>query len=130
MSREAIARAWEVWHLAKPEWVSVVNAKSRGAAISEKLAICRDVGWEVSFIDFRARALGGVRTSEDFKRCATMRGRPDLRCGMRVKVQESFGVLVGHNESANFLVLFETGSQHGGLTLPVHPNDLEVCDAP
>jgi hypothetical protein len=50
---------------------------------------------------------------------------PDVRCGQRVRVGKHVGVIVGHNSSANFNVLFGEG-EYKGKTLNVHPAEVVV----
>lgn len=120
-------RAFKVWHKSKPEWAEVVNAASRGKAMVEKFNLCREVGWNVRFVDFRAVVVGGPVTSDGFRRCAAYRGLPGLECGQRVRVGESLGTVVGHNASANFKVVFdEDAPKYAGMELNVHPQGMEV----
>jgi hypothetical protein len=52
---------------------------------------------------------------------------PEVECGQRVRVGISRGVIVGHNESANFNVLFDDDDpRYPGLTLNVHPCDVDL----
>ncbi len=55
---------------------------------------------------------------------------PDVECGQRVTVNGNAGTIVGHNESANFNVLFDDDAEHyAGLTLSVHPQDIILQNA-
>lgn len=57
---------------------------------------------------------------------ARRRGVPDARCGQRVLVGKSRGVIIGHNSSLNFDVLFDDDDpKFAGLTLNVHPADCQ-----
>ena len=68
-------------------------------------------------------------TSERFRANAAYRGMPHIQCGQRVKVGEAHGVIVGHNESANFDVLFDPDSpRYANLRLNVHPASIEPID--
>lgn len=108
----------------------VMNARSSGKAKYLYLLDVRDYWPDVTFMDLFARRIGPPVTSEAFKRTAAYRGLPELRCGQAVEVKigrepgVARGVIVGHNESANFEVLFDDDSPHfAGLTLNVHPGD-------
>lgn len=109
-----------------PDWgVSIINSTSAGKA---KAAHFRSVheAWEgTKFTEIRARKIGPAHTSECFIENAKYRGMPDVRCGQRVKVGEETGLIVGHNSSANFDVLFESGA-YAGETLNVHPASVEL----
>ena len=103
------------------DWARVVNARTRGAA---KADYHRDVAesWpDIPFTAIQCRKLGAPRSSEDFIRVATKRGLPAMRCGDRVRVGDATGVIVGHNSSANFDVLFDDGGRYAGQVLNVHP---------
>lgn len=110
---------------------SIYNARTRGQA---KMAFIRDLDGciaDLKYTDVRARKLGKPHSSMAFVRNATYRGMPEARCGDRVKVGTSEGVIVGHNASANFDVLFdENDPQYPGLILNVHPGSLEVWTRP
>ena len=72
-----------------------------------------------------AEEYGGPQTSERFRADAAYRGMPDIQCGQRVKVGEAHGVIVGHNESANFDVLFDPDSpRYANLRLNINPRRL------
>ena len=107
------------------EWSRIVNARTRGRA---KLIMHRSVteSWpDVPFTAMRARKIGTPHTSADFVRNANYRGMPGIKCGQRVNVGEARGVIVGHNASANFDVLFDDDSpKYAGLTLNCHPDSL------
>lgn len=51
---------------------------------------------------------------------------PDVRCGQRVRVGDAEGTIVGHNDSANFDVLFDAGSRYGANVLNVHPGEMTL----
>lgn len=107
----------------------IVNARNRGAAIYEYMLDVRDCWPDVKFTDFRARKLGPAQTSEAFRRTATYRGMPNVRCGQRVMVDGAAGVIVGHNDSANFDVLFDDDSYFKGARLNVHPSEITLQES-
>lgn len=117
--------AFEVWTVGS-EHRRVVNARSSGAARYDYLLDVRDCWPDVKYTDMRARKLGAAHTSEAFMRTARYRGLPDLRCGNPVTVNGRSGVVVGHNDSANFDVLFDSGSDWAGTVLNVHPSELKT----
>lgn len=105
------------------------NAKSRGQAKSEFIRMLDGCCGNVQWTAVRARKVGGPRTSEQFRRTAAYRGLPDLVCGQRVTVGEAKGIIVGHNASANFDVLFDEDSpKYAGLRLNVHPSELSPTE--
>lgn len=105
----------------------IINARSRGRAKREYHLGVTDAWPDVPFTAIRARKLGAPRTSPDFIRNAQYRGLPDVRCGQRVKVGDARGVIVGHNSSANFDVLFDDDSpRYAGQTLNCHPNEVTL----
>lgn len=61
--------------------------------------------------------------TEKFRHTAEYRDVPFARIGMRVQFtdDDSEGIIVDSNSSANFNVLFMKG-KHMGLTLNCHPN--------
>lgn len=108
------------------DWTKLINARSAGKAKAE---YWRDVNdcWDVPFTAIRVRKIGRPETSENFIRNAIYRGLPDVRCGQRVKVGNACGVIVGHNGSANFDVLFDEDSpRFPNRRLNVHPADCEL----
>lgn len=111
--------AFEVWAVGS-EHRHVMNARSAGAARYEYLLEVRDCWPDVKYTDMRSRKLGPAHTSEAFRRTARYRGMPNLRCGEAVTVDGLPGVVVGHNDSANFDVLFECGGIGN-----VHPSELK-----
>jgi hypothetical protein len=115
--------AFEVWAGSR-EFVRTVNARSAGKAKYEYFLDVKDCWPDVKLTDMRARKVGGPQTSEAFLRTARYRGMPDLRCGEAVTVNGRPGVVVGHNDSANFDVLFDDGCDWAGATLNVHPSEL------
>lgn len=108
-----------------PQWgETIYNATSAGRAKLAHFYQVHDAWDSVKFTDIRARKVGGAYTSEQFKWNAKYRGMPDVRCGDPVKVNGCSGVIVGHNSSANFDVLFHDG-KYAGQTLNVHPSEVE-----
>lgn len=105
-------------------WTEIVNAKSSGKA---RAHYWRDVAesWpSIPFTAVRARRVGPAHSSPEFLRCAEYRG-VTLRCGDAVRVGPGTGVIVGHNGSANFDVLFSRDSPvYPGLRLSVHPSEI------
>jgi hypothetical protein len=112
------------------DYGTIINAASRGAALYEYLLHVRDCWPDVKYTDLRARKIGPSHTSEQFKLNAAYRGMPDLRCGQRVLVNGCEGVVVGHNGSANFDVLFDPESKFKGARLNVHPSDCKLLEHP
>lgn len=109
------------------EFSRTVNARSKGKAKSDYWRDVLDAFPDLPYTFIRCRKIGSPQTSREFIRNAEYRGLPDLKCGQRVKVGEDFGVVVGHNCSANFDVLFDPDSpKYPNLTLNVHPNSLEI----
>lgn len=126
--KSAPVRAWAVRCRHWPEHEAIVNEKTRGRAISKQFRNALDAWPDLKWTDFSARVAGPAHTSKNFARCAEYRGVPGLKCGDRVKVGEATGVVVGHDESANFRVLFDEGSKkYSGIELSVHVAGLEVC---
>ncbi|MFV0673613.1 hypothetical protein [Variovorax sp. tm] len=115
--------AFEVWVVGSPH-KQVINARTSGAARYDYYLDVLDCWPDVKYIDMRARKIGGPQTSEAFLRNARYRGMPDLRCGDAVTVDGIPGVVVGHNDSANFDVLFDEGTEFAGAVLNVHPSEL------
>lgn len=97
------------------EWTRVVNASTSGQAKAWYHAEVSDPWPEIPFTAIRCRKLGPAQSSEEFLRNAEYRGVPEVRCGQRVLVGKARGVIVGHNSSANFDVLFDADS-------PLFPN--------
>lgn len=107
------------------EHESLYNARTRGQA---KMAFIRDLDGciaDLKYTDVRARKAGRPHTSTAFRRNAKYRQLPDAKCGDRVRVGESQGVIVGHNSSANFDVLFDDDDpKYPGMRLNVHPSEM------
>lgn len=110
-----------------PQWgETIYNARTAGQAKVRHFWQVRDAWCDTKFTDIRCRKVGGPHTSERFKDNAKYRGMPDVRCGQRVRVGDhGDGVIVGHNASANFDVLFDTG-RWAGQTLNCHPQSVEL----
>ena len=107
------------------DWTQIVNARTPGKAKSSYHRSVTDAWPDVPYTDLRCCKLGGPYTSERFRHNARYRGMPDLECGQRVEVNGNAGTIVGHNESANFEVLFdEDAPRYAGMTLNVHPQDV------
>jgi hypothetical protein len=115
-------QAFNVW-AGSTNYGTVVNALTAGQAKAEYLRDVRDCWPDVKFTDIRARKLGPAQTSEAFLRTARYRGMPYLRCGDHVTVDGRHGFIVGHNDSANFDVLFDEGDWKG-CVLNCHPHDI------
>jgi hypothetical protein len=108
-------------------WTKQINARSAGKAKAEYWRDVREPWPDVPFTAIRARKIGRPESTEQFIRMAKYRGLPDVRCGQRVKVRNSCGVIVGHNSSANFDVLFDEDSpRFPNQRLNVHPADCEL----
>ena len=106
-----------------PQWgETIYNAASAGKAKLEHWRAVDDAWPGTKFTDVRARKIGAPHTSEAFRRNAQYRGMPDIKCGDRVLVGDRVGVVVGHNSSANFDVLFDSGWR-----LNVHPSEIARC---
>lgn len=115
-------RAFHCSHVRYPAWgVSTYNTLTASAAKAAHFRALREIFPNIAFTDLRVRLAGPAHSSEDFIRCAIKRGLPDLRCGDTVLSAGARGLVVGHNSSANFDVLFIEGP-HANLTLNVHPS--------
>lgn len=103
-------------------WTAVINARTRGQAKREYHLQVTDAWPDIPYTAVRCRKLGASRSSDEFIRNAEYRGLPGARCGQRVRVGKGRGVIVGHNSSANFDVLFDSDSPtYPGQRLNVHP---------
>ncbi len=104
------------------DWRGVVNDRTAGRAKSRYYRELVDAWPGVPFTALRCRKVGAPVSSAAFRANALYRGLPSVMCGDRVLVGGGRGVIVGHNESANFDVLFDDDSpRYQGLTLNVHP---------
>lgn len=110
------------------EWSQIVHATTRGQAKARYYRDVTDPYPDLPYTLIRARKVGRPRTSEEFIRVAVYRGLPKLRCGDRVVACGHAGVVVGHNDSANFDVLFDPGTPYGGQVGNVHPGDFEGAE--
>lgn len=119
--------AWEV-SVKGTDWTKIVNARTSGQAKRDYHLDVRDAWPDVPYTAMRCRKIGAPHTSERFKHNARYRGLPDVRCGQRVKVGDARGVIVGHNESANFDVLFDADSKYRGMKLNCHPDSCEMVN--
>ncbi len=116
--------AFEVWVHNKPQWASIVNARTIGQAKSQYHNSITESWSDIPFILVRAKKIGPPQTSIQFKNNAIYRGLPNVKCGDRVKVGDACGTIVGHNNSANFDVLFDGDSpKYANLKLNVHPSE-------
>jgi len=100
---------------------TTIHATSRGKARSEYFRRVREPFPDVRFTDVHVLTVGPPISSDAFKTVARSRGVPFARVGMKVEVEGHAGVIVGHNDSANFDVLFSIGP-HAGATGNCHPN--------
>lgn len=105
---------------------TIYNATSRGQAKVEHFHRVRDAWPDIEFTAVRARKIGDAHTSAAFLHVAQRRGMPDARCGQKVNIGAETAVIVGHNDSMNFNVLFETG-RFAGKILNVHPLDVRIA---
>lgn len=119
--------AYECWHKDYPEHKSIKHGLTAGRARVSYFYELRDAWCEVDYKDIRSRKVGMPRTSAGFLRNATYRGVPFARVGQKVKVGAEFGIIVGHNSSANFDVFFPDG-EYKNLTLNCHPaSRMMIC---
>lgn len=119
--------AWEC-NVRGKDWHRTINHLTAGKARYQYLLDLRDAWPDASFADITVRKVGPAHTSEAHKRTAAYRGRPELTCGRRVEVcsgsQRALGVIVGHNDSANFDVLFDEDTYFAGGIGNVHPSEI------
>lgn len=120
--------AWEC-NVRGENWHRTINHLTAGKARYEYLLDLLDAWPDATFADITVRKVGPAHTSEAFKRTATYRGMPELRCGQRVEVRSpegpALGFIVGHNESGNFDVLFDANTYFNGGVGNVHPSELK-----
>ena len=119
--------SWEV-SVKGTDWTRTVNARTSGQAKSDYHRDLSDPWPDIPYTAIRCRKIGAPHTSKQFVRNAEYRGLPDVKCGQRVKVGDEFGVIVGHNSSANFDVLFDADSKYRGQTLNCHPDSCEMVN--
>jgi hypothetical protein len=121
--------AWEC-NVRGKDWQRTINHLTAGKARYEYLLDLRDAWPDATFADITVRKVGPAHTSEAHKRTAAYRGRPELICGRRVEVfsgsQRALGVIVGHNDSANFDVLFDEDTYFAGGIGNVHPSEIRA----
>lgn len=108
---------------------STINSTTLGKAKAEFLRVIQDCWPDTKFTSIVGRKVGPPHTSAGFLRTAKYRGLPHLRCGDEVSVNGRKGYLVGHNDSANFDVLFAEGAWEG-CVLNCHPGDFDRVDRP
>ena len=114
--------AFEVW-VHGTDWKTTVNARTAGKAKRDYHLDVIDAWPDVPYTAMRCRKLGPPQTSREFERNARYRGLPQVKCGDRVWCGTAVGRIVGHNDSANFDVLFDDDSpKYAGLRLNVHPS--------
>ncbi len=110
-------------------WTKIINARTAGKAKYQYWLDVRDAWPDVPITAMRARKYnqGHPYTSPQFEHNARYRGLPDVKCGQRVRVGDAVGVIVGHNSSANFDVLFDDDApKYAGQKLNVHPQEVEL----
>lgn len=121
--------AWEC-NVRGKDWQRTINHLTAGKARYEYLLDLRDSWPDATFADITVRKVGPAHTSEAHKRTAAYRGRPELTAGRRVEVlsgsQRAMGVIVGHNDSANFDVLFDEDTYFKGGIGNVHPSEIRA----
>lgn len=121
--------AWEC-NVRGKDWRHTINHLTAGKARYEYLLDLRDAWPDATFADITVRKLGPAHTSEAHKRTADYRGRPELTCGRRVEVcsggERALGVIVGHNDSANFEVLFDEDTYFKGGVGNVHQSEIRA----
>jgi len=123
-----MVHSFEVWVSGREDWKRNVNARSAGKAKSDYHRNLSE-SWDIDFREIRCRKLGRPITSAQFVAVALYRGMPGVKCGQRVKVGNSCGVIVGHNSSANFNVLFDEDSpEYAGKILNCHPQSVELIN--
>lgn len=119
--------AFEVW-LAGDQFSEShkysTNARTAGQAKMDFMRMLDGCCGKLPWTKLRVKKIGGPKTSEQFVRNAVYRGLPEVRCGDPVRVGEAHGIIVGHNASANFDVLFDGDSpEYAGMRLNVHPSE-------
>lgn len=86
-----------------------MNALSAGKARYQFWLNVQDCLPDLPITKIKVRSAGKPITTPAFEQVAEYRGVPFAHCGMKVEVGAKPGVIVGHNCSANFDVLFEDG---------------------
>ena len=100
-------------------WARVVNHSSPGKAKAEYFRDVKESWQDILFTAIRCRRIGAPVNPPGFDRVVEYRG-VSFKCGDRVLVGKDHGYIVGHNSSANFDVLFDSGQ-----TLNVHPASIQ-----
>lgn len=117
--------AFEVSVVDAPWPGQIINHRTRGKAKAAYYSELQDCWPDIPFTALRARKIGQPQSSAQFIRNAEYRRLPEMRCGQRVTVGKARGVIVGHNSSANFDVLFDDDSpRYPGEVLNVHPSEI------
>ncbi len=100
----------------------IVNAHTAGKARYAYLLDVADSYPEMTFKHLRCRKVGIVRAvdPEGFARFLRLRGLTGWAVGDRCLATGLPGVIVGHNSSLNFDVLFDFGTVVGN----VHPSEI------
>lgn len=119
--------AFQCFPAKRPDWGRIVNAETASKARYDYWLDVSESWPEIKYTEIRSRKVGPAHTSEAFARNAAYRGMPAVRCGDPVKVGDDRGVIVGHNSSANFDVLFDTG-RFAGQRLNCHPATVTVLE--
>lgn len=115
--------AYECWVEGCKQSSDTIYATSIGKAKSFYCLNASDWTPDVKYTDIRARRnRRRFVTSAGFRRMAKYRCIPFARVGMRVRVGDEMGTIVGHNSSSNLDVLFDLGSRYPGEVLNCHPH--------
>jgi hypothetical protein len=112
------------------DWTGIVNARTAGQAKSWYHRQVTEAWPSIPYTAITCRKVGAPESSEGFVRNAEYRGVPHVRCGQRVLVcGKARGVIVGHNGSANFDVLFDADSPlYPNVRGNVHPAECQFID--
>jgi hypothetical protein len=126
--------AFAVYLVGAPWPDQVVNAHSRGKARAEYFHRVRDALPDTPWMAIRCRKVGAPRAEDPrgFARACIARG-VNFRFGEKVRAEGGHGVIVRHNSSGNFDVLFDLDSPVApGRVGNVHPGSIEPIteDAP
>lgn len=121
---KSAVQAFQCWVVGYEEYPTTIYATSIGKAKARYCVEARDWHPDVAYLDIRAKRArrSAPVTTDAFRRVADSRGIPFARVGMRVRVGDDMGTIVGHNRSANLNVLFDDGTRYGGEVLNCHPN--------
>lgn len=113
--------AYECWIAMYPEHKRIVNAHSRGSAKAEYFREVREPLPDIQFTEMRCRKVGKPQKDSMFAHVASLRGCEFAYCGMKVKVGDNFGIIVGAGGGgAYFKILFTTG-EYIGQSVYCHP---------